>query len=138
MAPRGGRVRLGRFSLDRALARGEDPSLSRRLTQRARELCRRRTRGALAAHIERVVEDADKPPRMSSAAVPLNRRAIRALRALLLTLAWELRTEHPVRAHGVAIVRQLLRDGCSPLYGAGRLGELEEELRRARAGLMPV
>jgi hypothetical protein len=70
--------------------------------------------------------------------VPLNRRAIRALRPLLLALAAELRAEQPVHADGVAIVRLLLGDGCSPLYGRAKLGELEEELRRARAGLMLV
>jgi Amino acid permease len=130
------RVRLGSFALDQALARGADPSASRRLARRAEQLRGPTMRHEVAGDIERVVEAAGKPVPPVSAAVPLNRRAIAQLRPLLLTLAADLREAEPVSPRGVAIVRQLLLDGYSPLYGSTDPGELEEELRRARAGLL--
>jgi hypothetical protein len=129
-------VRLGRFSLDRALAEGADPSSSRRLARRAKQLCGRSVRCELATEIERMIEAAAEPPRPLSAAVPLNRRAIEEARPLLLTLADDLRTDQPVKAHGVAIARQLLMDGGSPLYGSVDPAQLEQEIRRARAALL--
>jgi hypothetical protein len=129
-------VRLGRFSLDQALALGADPSTSRRLSRRALKLCHSVTRRKIAADLERVVEAADEPPRPLTAAVPLNRVAIRELRALLLTLAEDLRGAEPMNARGVALARLLLMDGYSPLYGLRPARELEEELRRTRAALL--
>jgi hypothetical protein len=128
--------RLWLFGLDRELARGADPFASPRLARRAAKLCQPKMRHKLAADIERVIETTDEPPRPLTAAVPLNRCAIRDLRPLLLTIADDLRADDPVSANGVAIVRELLRDGGSPLYAGGRPGELEEELRRARAALL--
>jgi hypothetical protein len=123
-------------ALDRELARGADPFTSPRLARRAAKLCQPRTRNKVAAEIQRVVEAADEPPPLPTAAVPLNRCAIRDLRSLLLTLADDLRADEPVSAGGVAMVRQLLRDGSSPLYYPADAGELEEELRRASAALL--
>jgi hypothetical protein len=128
--------RVGRFSLDQALALGADPSTSRRLSRRALKLCHSVTRRKIAADLERVVEAADEPPRPLTAAVPLNRVAIRELRALLLTLAEDLRGAEPMNARGVALARLLLMDGYSPLYGLRPARELEEELRRTRAALL--
>jgi hypothetical protein len=131
-------VRLGCFGLDQALARGDDPSTSRRLSQRARDLCDPAMRRKTAADVERVVQAAEEPPPPLTAAVPLNRTAIGELRPLLLTLAEDLRTDGAVSPGGVAIVRLLLRGGSSPLYGSPPVEELEDELRRARAALRPV
>jgi hypothetical protein len=124
------------FVLDRELARGTDPLSSPRLARRAAKLCQPSRRTKLATEIERIIEAAEEPRRPFTAAVPLNRCAIRDLRPLLLTIADDLRADEPVGAGGVAMVRQLLRDGSSPLYGPVDPGELEEELRRARAALL--
>jgi len=82
-------------------------------------LCQPATRNRLAAEIERAIEAADEPPRPLTAAAPLNRRAICQLRPLLLSLAEDLRADDTVNPAGVAIVRQLLRDGHSPRYAGG-------------------
>jgi hypothetical protein len=129
---------VSRFALDQALAAGVDPSTCGRLGRRARSLRKPKSRHKIAADIERTLEAADnRPPRLSAAA-PLNRRAIRELRPLLLTLADDLRADEPVEPRGVAITRQLLMDSCSPLYGQVDPGELEEEVRRARAALLLI
>jgi hypothetical protein len=137
-APAVRHVRLGCFGLDQALARGDDPSTSRRLSRRAHDLCDPAMRRKTAADVERVVQAAEEPPPSLTAAVPLNRRAIGELRPLLLTLAEDLRTDDAVNPGGVAIVRLLLRDGSSPLYGSPPVEELEDELCRARAALRSV
>jgi hypothetical protein len=129
-------VRVGRFGLDQALARGVHPSAGRRLSRRALELCDPPTRRKIAVDLERAVEEADQPPRPLSAAVPLNRVAIRELRSLLLTLAEDLRSGDPINPRGVARTRLLLMDGYSPLYESRPPRELEEELRRTRAALL--
>jgi hypothetical protein len=129
-------VRLGSFSLDEALSDGIDPSTSKRLARRAGKLCEPDMRNKAARGIERVVETADELPGPLTPTVPLNRKAIGELRPLLLSLADDLRTEDQVSPRGVAMIRMLLRDGYSPLYGSADPRGLEEELRRARVALL--
>jgi hypothetical protein len=96
-----------------------------------------RKRRVLAAAVLRLIDDAERPPAPQTAAVPIQRQAIRACRPLLYAIADDLEdTDAPVNPKGVALVEGLLRDGGSPVYMP--LGEraLEEELRRAHAALL--
>ena len=53
-----------------------------------------------------------------------------------LTLDRRLAAGEPAQVRGVALVRELLRDGGSPLYAAGTGGGLDRSIRRARAALL--
>ena len=102
-----------------------------------------RKRRALAASLVRLLDEADTPVRPLSAAVPIQREAIRACRSPLLRVAEELEdTKQPVNAKGVLLVEQLLRDGDSPVYaplGERALeGAVRARARRAAAGLMDL
>jgi len=129
------RVRLHRYSLDRKLALGDDPSASPKLARRAQELCQPALRVRLAAELDQVVQAAGVPPRGLTPAVPLDRSCINACRPLLWELAEALRSDGAVYAQGVASARLLLVDGCSPIYAPSEARRLEAELRRARNAL---
>jgi hypothetical protein len=123
--------------LDRRLAAGASPQDSRALGRRARRLISDRKRRRMATAILRVLNEAEATGTPRTAAVPIQRGAVRACRRFLLMIAHELRdTEFPVSAKGVALVDQLLTDGASPVYAP--LGEraLEEAVRHAHAALL--
>jgi hypothetical protein len=130
------RARLQRLSLDRRLAAGESPWASAELRWRADQLTSARERRSLAEEIDRLLDDAARPGRRRGAAVPLDRSAVCACDELLRGLADELRHAELVYAHGVALVRQLLRDGGSPLYCADSDGALDRSIRHARAAVL--
>ena len=69
--------------------------------------------------------------------MPIQRQAVGRCRPLLLMIAEDLEdTKFSVHPKGVALVDQLLRDGCSPVYAP--LGEraLEAAVRHAYAALL--
>jgi hypothetical protein len=83
-----------------------------------------------------MIDAAEKRPSRYSSAVPLRRAAILEQRAVLLSLASELRdTDQRVCARGIALVERLLRDGGSPLYVETIDQSLEGALRHARSAL---
>jgi hypothetical protein len=129
-------VRLGRSSLDRRLAKGEDPAESPRLAQRAEQLMSTKTRHELANRLERIIDEAENSPRVLSAAVPLGRDGILGARAQLLGLARDLRAVGPVGATGVALARELLLDGASPLYAPDGEEALLKAIDQASWGLL--
>jgi hypothetical protein len=130
------RVRLHRLSLDDRLARGDPTWASPELRWRAAQLTSPRERRGLADEIDRVLEAAAQPARPRGAAVPLDRAAVLACGGLLRVLADDLRHAELVQPRGVALLRQLLRDGGSPLYAPEAEGSLDRSLRRARAALL--
>jgi hypothetical protein len=130
------RARLRRSALDRLLAAGEPPWASRELSWRATELSSRAERRSIADQIEGVADEVMEPPRPRGAAAPLDREGVRASRQLLLELADDLRGAEAIRAQGVALLRQLLRDGGSPLYSPGETRALRIALLQARAALL--
>lgn len=124
-------------SLDRRLASGASPDESAALRRRARKLTSYRRRHALAASLSRLVDAAERPPAPWTSAVPIQRQAVGKCRPLLLMIAEDLEdTKFSVHPKGVALVDQLLRDGCSPVYAP--LGEraLEAAVRHAYAALL--
>jgi hypothetical protein len=131
------RARFHSAQLDRSLAQGTDRLASPELRWRGQQLISRRYRRRLAREIDRVLKAAKKRPLLGGSAAPLSRVEIASCRDLLLALAGELREAEPVEVRGMALVANLLHDGHSPLYYApdALQGELEAELRRARAAL---
>jgi hypothetical protein len=127
---------MRRSALDRLLAAGEPAWASCELSWRAAELTSRRERHAIAGQIDGLLDEVTGPPRPRGAAVPLDRDGVRVCRAVLLELADDLRRAELVRAQGVALLRQLLRDGGSPLYSPGETRALQIALTHARAALL--
>jgi hypothetical protein len=126
----GARVRS--HALDRALIAGADPSESPLLAARARALTSRATRVLMARGIERLLERAQEPPRLTRVSphrvsVAMHAEQLRAVAALL-------RERSPVYARGMAIVGDLLSDGAGPAY-SGEPEALGERLREAHAAL---
>jgi hypothetical protein len=130
------RARLQRLSIERRLAAGESPWASAELRWRADQLTSPRERRGLAEEIDRLLKEAARPARRRGAAVPVDRSAVYECGELLRGLADDLSHAELVYAHGVALVRQLLRDGGSPLYGPDTDGALDRSIRHARAALL--
>jgi hypothetical protein len=128
-------VWLRRGTLDRSLARGADPTATRELTRRARQLTSRRCRAGLAGGLRNLVDAAEEPGRAFTSAVPLQRREILRERELLVQLAADLVDEDELRPRGIALVDRLLTDGASPVYSPGREGDLHRALIHARAAM---
>lgn len=128
-------VRLRQTRLDATLADGADPAASPELQLRARQLTQMSHRRALAAGFEKALEACEGPrPRFSSAVAPA-KYEVRAARAALLELCQDLRERPTVAPAGVALARELLTDGTSPLYIESRNDALWQALRRATAAL---
>ena len=130
------RVWLTRQTLDERLAAGESMLANEALTRRAEQLASVRGRHSLAAGVRRALEDAERPARALSSAVPIQRRAILRSRLRLERLAAELEGDEPVRLAGIARVHLLLTDGNSPLYTALPDGTLDQALAQAHAALL--
>ena len=130
------RVWLTRGSLDQRLAQGESIVESPELARRAEQLASIRCRHSLATGIRRLIDDAERPAYRLSAAVPIQRRAIRRARRELDRLAAILDGTEPARLAGIARVQRLLTDGNSPLYMATPDGALDGALAHAHASLL--
>lgn len=123
-----------RLSLDRELARGDDPLRSGALALRARQLVSPRTRERLAAAVERIVERAQREPSPSET-VWVPRRQILEARSDLLGLVSRLRDARPVYARGVAMVSRLIQDGTGPAYTPHAVVALRREIAAAAKAL---
>ncbi len=124
-------ARLRSHSLDKRLAHGIEPWRTPMLATRARQLTSARRRRSLARCLERLVEQAEEPPRTSfSAVVHPSRPRVREARPLLLMLAARLRASDPVDPRGVAALKNLLSDGNSPVYTRGDPETLARALQR--------
>jgi hypothetical protein len=119
--------------LDRRLAEGADPHISRALERRAHRLAR--SRQSIAAGIEGVVVEADAPPSGSSAAVPVQREQVLAARSELLRLAAALRNGHEPDVRAVAMASVLLTDGAGPVFAPHPDGALRELASRAASSV---
>ncbi len=118
------RVWWSRDRLTRALANGASSVASRELALRAGQLTAKRTRGVVADSIDDLLRGALSRRPLFSAAVPVNRRNVRAARPLLADLAERLRDGGPVRPQGMAQAVLLLTDPERPLFGLGSREEL--------------
>ena len=103
--------------LDAELADGISPTKSIVLAARAGWITRRRACRRVTQALSGAVEAAERPPdsRLDSK-VPVDSGAVRACKEEVLSLAQMLATIERPPAHGVAIARQLVFDGRSPLF----------------------
>jgi hypothetical protein len=129
------RVWLRRRTLDRELAHGADPGDSVQLARRAYQLNVRRYRSGLAAGIYNLLDAAEEPARSLSASVPLQRGEILAESPLLLAIARDLNGHDRLSPRGIALIKELLTDGGSPVYAPHPAGSLHAALVHARAAL---
>ncbi|HTQ69265.1 MAG TPA: hypothetical protein VMI13_11300 [Solirubrobacteraceae bacterium] len=120
-------------SLDRAAVEGADPSHSLFLAGRAARLTSMRHRLRLAEGVERLAASGSSRCR---SVVGGNAAALSANRDRLAELAALLRDGTPVYAAGVARLRLLLTDPCSPAHAgdAAALTAALDVARRAMAG----
>jgi hypothetical protein len=135
--------------LDRQLAGGTRPEATATLAARAMFLTSARYRRALATSLRRLLAasavqpaslrpmaEAQSPLAAFKPHVPLRRDRIARSAPELAVLANCLTAPRPVPARGVALVSQLLTDGCSPLYRAAAqqdLGGLIDQASEALA-----
>jgi hypothetical protein len=111
------KVRLGRSRLDHQIALGRSCRGSDELTLRARELCGSRSQHALARNLRRIVVNAERlSARRAITSVVIDAPAVLGDRRAVLALAERFERAAPVNARGVALARQLLGDGRSPLF----------------------
>lgn len=127
-------ARLHGAALDRALAAGARPETEVALMLHARRLIAPRARRRLARTLRGMVEAARRRPVVPAS--PVGRHVSGAAPALL-TLADRLERPGAIDARGVALTRELLRDGLGPLY-ADRGDGLVAVARAATAALDPV
>ena len=127
------RLRAPRF--DRALAVGVPAPAGSALAAHAARLSSIAERHAVARALRRAVRDAnDDPAATRSGRVPMHRANIASAQALIDEVTLRLHAPHPVRARGMARLRQLLSDGRGPLYRYGR-GDLAGRLGAALSAL---
>jgi hypothetical protein len=134
------RVRLRRHRLDGLVARATVRPGDRALALREAQLAGPRERERVAAGLERSLRA--PPPRMPSAAVPIDRAAAEVARPILEELIAALRAPAAVDARGVALARSLVTDACSPLFLPPHPEEADQEglsraARRALDALAP-
>jgi HAMP domain-containing protein len=126
---------LRHSALDRRLAAGADATGDRQLAVRAWQITRTSVRERVAAALDAILIDAERPRPHHGAAVCVCGEEVEVARDEILRLAERLRDRRPVRPRGVALARQLLTDGVGPLYVASPNDELWRQVRRAVAAL---
>lgn len=116
--------------LDRQFAAGVESWRSPVHAARARKLTSDRTRRLLARSLERLVEQAEEPPkRYHTAVIQPSRPRVREARPLILTLASRLRSNAPVAPRGITTLNELLTDGTGPVYTPGDPETLKRRLQ---------
>ena len=126
-----------------AQARDVDASRILRLGLRARVRAAREARMAsehsrrrLAGQLENAIARAEQRYTPFSAAIPVCHEAAAGdARGVLLDLAERLRAPRPVDPDGVRLARELLVDGCGPLYAPAEPGDLQAAALRALRAL---
>lgn len=101
---------------DAELADGISPMKSIYHGARADRITTRRACRRVGQALQRAVEAAEQPPNHLDSKVPVDSAAVGACRDEVLSLADRLATIERPPARGVAIARQLVFDGRSPLF----------------------
>lgn len=123
--------------LDRALADGAPPESDAMLELRARTLISHERRVALRSNVDTLVTMTHRAAPAGSRWAILSVRRVRRVADELERLATALSDPGPVDVRGLALVRTLLVDGCSPLYRSGSepIDDLREAIEQAIDGL---
>jgi hypothetical protein len=126
-------ARCRKAKLDRALADGASPESSVALELRAKALISAKTRVALLSNLETLVTMTQRPAPLGSRWAILSVPRLRRVADELNRLAAALSEPGPPDVRGLALVRMLLTDGCSPLYGSrdDPVGDLQEAIEHA-------
>jgi hypothetical protein len=133
------RVAFGSVDLDRALARGADPTASAEIAFRAARLVRERNRRGLARCVRVVIWEAEAG--VSALRVsprPVRREEVLCCREVLLALSERLELPGPVSPEGVAIAERLLADLKSPLFEWAEPGTVRRLARLAATAMDPT
>jgi hypothetical protein len=94
------------------------------------------SRRRLAGQLEHAIDRAEQRYTPFSAAIPVcDAAAAGEARGALLDLAERLRAPRPVDPDGVRLARELLVDGCGPLYAPADPGDLRVAALRALRAL---
>jgi hypothetical protein len=117
-------ARMFSSSLDRKLAQGCAPESHRLLAARAQVLVSPDLRRVLADSWTNLVTRARTGPSLRDPRSPLNRSGIVACESEISAMLERLETSVPIRACGVAMASDLLRDGTGPVYDRRRSGDL--------------
>jgi hypothetical protein len=124
--------------LDHSLARGAVPETDVLLALRAERLASAHTRNELARSVGRLLRVAGEPQRgLTRVPAMAVLERVRESHDALEELVDHLLAPVPVSAHGVALVRLLLRDGSGPLFRYESRDDLTSQVRRAIAALDP-
>lgn len=123
--------------IDRQLAQGIAPWRSPTHAARALQLTTCRRRRALAAGLERLVEEAELPARhfRHSAVTSPCREQVREALPLILAIASRLRDGAPIGARGIAGLRLVITDGAGPCYRRVHRDALKDVLQAISRGL---
>jgi hypothetical protein len=123
----GASASVRRRALERRLVAGEDPASDPLLARRAAQLASPRMREVTAASLRRLLDDTRHiGGRRLSSVIPASRREVLLAEPFLLRMIVRLRDGHPIWPAGIARIRDMLADGCSPLYTGERPGALRE------------
>lgn len=110
-------ARLRAHSIDDRLLAGELPEGSAETRARCTRLLDRTYRSAVADHLRKLVEDAERAERNRlRAQIPLRETEVTGARSLVLGLADEVEGDPSVHPRGVILADRLIRDGDSPVY----------------------
>jgi hypothetical protein len=131
------RVWWAKDRLTRQLASGAASVDSRALALRAGQLTARRTREVVAASIDDLLEQTNRPRPLLSSQVPFDVAKVRAAHEQLGQLATQLREPRPLRPQGMALVVLLLTDAERPLFGIGSEDDLIGAIIQASERLEP-
>lgn len=120
-------------TLDRALANGASAEASVALELRARTLISATTRLALLSNVETLVAITHRAAPLGSRWAIVSTLRVRRVATKLDRLAAALSEPRPVTVRGIALVRMLLVDGDSPLYGSavGSVEDLQSAIEHA-------
>ena len=124
-------------SLTRRLAAGAPSVDSRELALRAGQLTAKRTREVVAASIDDLLQQSNRPRPGHSSQVPVSYAMVRAVRDELAELAERVREPGPIRPQGMALTVLLLSDVEQPLFGVGTAEELAGAIIHASRRLNP-
>jgi hypothetical protein len=98
-------------------------------------------RRSLVNRVERLVAEADRSSGEDDVMLTVDRRQVIEARPPLLELIEIMRGDEPVSSTGLAMVKRLLTDGCSPIFSAAwrgseaEPGALERDAQAALAAL---
>lgn len=123
----GASVAVRRRALERRLIAGEDPAADPLLARRAAQLAGRRMRDASAETLERLLRETRRiGGRRLSSAIPASRHEVLLAEPFLIRMIARLRDDHPIWPSGIARIRDMIADGCGPLYTGEPAGAVRE------------